>query len=547
MLPNAKMEQELESRKKHAIEFFMDKGVLVSPDLISRVSGGFNGEELYDFIKEKLKGDDFIFINSDIMDAANSLGRVDLNWHDMERARVLYEKGLNTKNYVHFIGTLMNSVSQTSEAAAGCAKVSDDAIDKTALKVSFSYEEDTKKKDVQDFVGYFNVRYSSLKRILENRQELQNTTSINRIHGKREKGSVSIIGLVMGKSLTKNGNYVLDVEDPTGCIKVLVNKNKPELYNFVKEMVLDEMIGISGVNGDNIIFANNIIMPDIPLNKEMKKSKDECYAVFLSDLHVGSKNFLPDSFNKFLSWINQEVGNDAQKDVASKVGYIFIIGDLVDGVGVYPDQDSDLDIKDIYEQYNECARFLSKIPKRIKMIICPGNHDAMRISEPQPVMYKDFAAALWQLPNTTLVSNPAIINIHSDKDFSGFDVLMYHGYSFDYFVANVDSIREQGGYNRADLIMKFLLQRRHLAPSHSSTLYLPDARKDCLVIDKIPDFFVTGHIHKAAAANYRNVTMICSSCWQSKTAFQEKVGHDPEPSRVPIVNLQTRQVKILRF
>ena len=70
---------------------------------------------------------------------------------------------------------------------------------------------------------------------------------------------------------------------------------------------------------------------------------------------------------------------------------------------------------------------------------------------------------------------------------------------------------------------------------------------DPLVINQVPDFFVSGHIHKAAAANYRNITLIAGSCWQSKTTFQEKVGHNPEPSRVPIVNLKTREVKILKF
>jgi len=91
------------------------------------------------------------------------------------------------------------------------------------------------------------------------------------------------------------------------------------------------------------------------------------------------------------------------------------------------------------------------------------------------------------------------------------------------------------------------LQRRHLAPTHKSTLYIPDVKRDPLVISSVPDFFLTGHIHKSSVSNYRNVTMICSSCWQSKTTFQEKVGHHPEPCRVPIINLQTREVKILKF
>ena len=340
---------------------------------------------------------------------------------------------------------------------------------------------------------------------------------------------------------------MLELEDPTGSIKVFVNKNKQGMFDQASDIVLDEVIGVVGVNGDKIVFANNLLWPDIPLNKELKKAKDEAYAVFLSDLHLGSDKFLEDEFNQFLSWINCEMGSDQHKEIAKKVKYIFIVGDLVDGLGVYPGQEDELIIKDIKEQYESCAKLLRKIPKHIPLIICSGNHDAMRIAEPQPVLYKDFAASIWELENAIIVSNPAMLNIHSSPTFPGFDVLLYHGYSFDYYVANVDSIRNNGGYNRADLLMKFLLQRRHLAPSYTSTLYIPDANQDPLIINKIPDFFITGHIHKSIAANYRNITLICGSCWQAKTPFQEKVGHNPEPARVPIVNLRTREIKILKF
>ena len=187
------------------------------------------------------------------------------------------------------------------------------------------------------------------------------------------------------------------------------------------------------------------------------------------------------------------------------------------------------------------------MPPNIKVLSCSGNHDAMRIAEPQPAFYKDFAKALWELPKTTIVSNPAMVNIHKTEKFPGFDVLLYHGYSFDYYVANVDTLRNNDGYNRGDLIMKFLLKRRHLSPTYGSTLYIPDANQDPLIITKIPELFITGHIHKSIAANYRNITTICGSCWQAKTPFQEKVGHNPEPARVPVVNLKTREIKILNF
>jgi DNA polymerase II small subunit len=171
----------------------------------------------------------------------------------------------------------------------------------------------------------------------------------------------------------------------------------------------------------------------------------------------------------------------------------------------------------------------------------------MRLAEPQLPIYEEYAQALYDLPNVLMVSNPAMLAIGVTETFPGLDVLLYHGYSFDYYIATVDEIRNNGGYDRADLVMKFMLRRRHLAPTHASCLYIPFPDHDPLIISKVPDIFATGHLHKVSVSNYRNVTLIGSSCWQGKTAFQEKMGHHPEPCRVPIINLQTREVKILRF
>ena|SRR3989344_4362827 len=194
-----------------------------------------------------------------------------------------------------------------------------------------------------------------------------------------------------------------------------------------------------------------------------------------------------------------------------------------------------------------CALLLSKIRKDIQLIICPGNHDAMRISEPQPPLYVEFAKQLYDMPNVTMVSNPSLVNIHSSENFSGFDVLLYHGYSFDYYISCLSNIRNNGGYSRADLVMNLLLKKRHLAPTHASSLYIPNPECDPLVIDKIPDIFLSAHIHKSNISKYNNILNVCCSCWQSKTTFQEKVGHTPDPSKVPVLNLKTQEIKVLKF
>ena len=463
------------------------------------------------------------------------LGSGEVNWTELERMKVMQEKGNNT-SYARAIDSLHSH--QNTPAAIQQPPYQ--------VKVISSYQEENVKRDVQDFVDYFNHRFKAIEKILKARQGMQANISIKHILRKKEKEQLALIGMVNGKDTTKNGNLMLTVEDPTGNIKVLVNKNKPELFRKASDIVMDEVIGVLGVNGENIVFANDLYWPDVP-SLEVKKCPDEVYAAFISDIHVGSTKFLPDDFDKFLKWINGEAGNDKQREIASKIRYLFISGDLVDGVGIYPNQEDELEIKDIYEQYRVCTDLLKKIPSHIKMIICPGNHDAVRLAEPQPLFTKTYSAPIYELQNTTIVSNPALVNIHSSEDFSGFNVLIYHGYSFDHYVAQVNSLRNQGGYDRADLIMRFLLQRRHLAPTHTSNQYVPDNKRDPLVIDSVPDFFISGHIHKSVSANYKGATLICGSCWQSKTAFQEKVGHHPEPSRVPVVNLQTREIKILKF
>ncbi len=512
------------NKKREIIGLLLKKGILVSPDFIDSL------DKITPIMETP---EDFMILSKEIESLVDE--KEGINWQELEKLRVLFEKGKNKKSYQDFVNFL-----KTDKSRELREKPTDGDI-----KIVFSYREESRKRSYEDFVSLFAARYNVLRSILQGRQELQDITSISRIKNRKERDKVSLIGLVQEKHITKNKNIILTVEDQTAAIKVLINKNRPETYESARDIVHDEVIGVSGFNGDNIVFANNFLWPDIP-EKPLKKTDEDAYAVFLSDLHVGSKNFLPEEFGRFIKWINQEAGSEEQKMLAGKVKYILIAGDLVDGVGIYPEQDAELKIDNIYKQYEECASLLKQIPQRIKIIVCPGNHDATRMSEPQPAFNEGVAAPVLALPNIIAVSNPSLLKIAVKDDFEGFDVLFYHGYSFDYYFANVDSIRQKGGYDRADLIMRFLLQRRHLAPAYASTLYLPET-KDHLVIEKVPDFFVTGHIHKTAVANYKNTTLISGSCWQSKTAFQEKVGHHPEPAKVPIVNLKTREVKILKF
>ena len=418
---------------------------------------------------------------------------------------------------------------------------------KPNVKILKNYTNEDKKIEVGDFVNYFKLRYKEIRGILQRRPELQDVISINRILNKKEKEKASFIGILSDKHETKNGNFILTFEDLTGKIKVIVSKNERELHELCKDIMLDEVLGVNGSLGKEIIFARSIIYPDLPLTKELKKSPDEVYAICTSDLHVGSTYFYKENFLKFIDWLNGNFGGEKQAEITKKVKYLFLCGDLTAGVGVYPKQEDELAIKDVYEQYKELAGLLGKIRKDIFIIACPGNHDSVRMSEPQPILSRNFAKPLFELQNIIFANNPGWINIHSSENFDGFTFLLYHGFSFFYYASNVESIRKSGGSARGDLIKKYLLQRRHLAPSHTSTLYFPDSRFDPLIIDIIPDFFVSGHLHQISNEDYRNVTMIGCGCWEKLTKYQEKTGSKSDPCKITLINLKNREIKVLNF
>ncbi|MBW6442662.1 metallophosphoesterase [Patescibacteria group bacterium] len=400
-----------------------------------------------------------------------------------------------------------------------------------------------KKIEVGDFVKNLRNRFSEMKEILQEHRDLNDLVSINKLSSQSKK--VSIIGMVSQKKVTKNKNLMFEVEDLTGKIKVIINQNKPEIYALAEEISLDTILGFSGFGDQNIFFVNNIILPDIsPLEK--KHSPIEEYALFIGDLHYGSKLFMEENFKKFIRYINGEVSN-TNLDQIKKIKYLFILGDVVAGVGNYPSQQKDLYVEDIEEQFQGLANLLGKIRKDIQIIISPGNHDGVRLMEPQPPLDEKYAWPLYNLKNLIFTPNPSYVNIGADKrlNFSGFDVLTYHGFSYAYYANNIPSLIEKG-LNAPDKIMIYLLKNRHLAPTNSSVQYFPH-KIDELLIKKVPDIFVSGHTHKMEVSSYKGVLIISTSTWEQETSYNKRKGNTPDFCKVPMLNTKTRSIKILDF
>jgi DNA polymerase II small subunit len=79
--------------------------------------------------------------------------------------------------------------------------------------------------------------------------------------------------------------------------------------------------------------------------------------------------------------------------------------------------------------------------------------------------------------------------------------------------------------------------RTPIAPEH----------KDYLVIDKIPDIFVTGHGHSTGMSSYHGITLINASAWQSQTNYQKMHNFIPDPAKATIFNLKTGRADIMDF
>lgn len=403
----------------------------------------------------------------------------------------------NLKNFSNEFSESMKNLFGKEEIKAEVPEIKEEVKEVEILE---EYDFKTKKITVEDFVKYYRDRYVFLKELLQERH-LEGLCSIGKLSGQQRQ--VTIIGMVYDKRVTKNKNVILELEDLTGRVSVLIRQSNQDLIEKARDLIFDEVIAIQGTGSNEIVFANDIIYMDVM--KELKKAPEEIYAAFIADTHVGSAKFLESNFLRFIDWLNGEIGSDKQKELAKKIRYLFILGDNIDGVGVYPKQEPELIMKDIYIQYKYLSDMLKKIRKDIIIILCAGGkHDSVCHVEPQPKIPKDIAPGLYEMENLIMTTNPSYVRIAQSKTFSGIDVLIYHGDSFDYYMDRVESLRLINSKMKPDMIMHFLLKKRHLAPSHTSTAYHP-SEQDFLAIKKVPDVFVAGHIHKSGVSRYNGV------------------------------------------
>ena len=385
-------------------------------------------------------------------------------------------------------------------------------------------EKITSAEGVEGYGALFASRFKKLKQIMSDRPESKKVREIVSVKSiTKTDDELFVWGLISDRKSNRNITKIT-LEDPTGSMEVVVFEG--DLKDTADTLLMDQFVMLRIIPAKNGgFFAKEILLPDIP-EHTTNRSKTETYAVFLSDLHVGSKYFMEQELEDFINWVS------SADPIARKIRFIIIGGDLIEGVGVFPNQDKTLNQFTTESQLQKSFEVLDKIPKHIKVFLISGNHDAGRKALPQPAIPKMYNSELWDRENFFMLGNPSTVSLNGVK------ILMYHGQSIDDVVRTTPGV----SYDKPAAVMRHFLKARHLSPIYGSRTPIAPETEDMMVIDDVPDIFHSGHVHFVGLDMYKGVLIINSGAWQRQTDFQESVGITPTPGMAIIVNLQTMKV-----
>jgi DNA polymerase II small subunit len=376
---------------------------------------------------------------------------------------------------------------------------------------------------IDSYEVLFRSRYRALHRLLRGRPSLPDLRPIRDL--RPVDGGASVVGMVRDiRETSKRHHLIVTLDDETGSLETLVPKDSAGAR---LPFLPDEVVGLKlqfGRELGKIPVAVAVERPDVPAERALGRSPRGRRAIFLSDLHIGSRSFLAESWARLVDFLHER---GPHPELARSIDYVVVAGDLVDGIGIYPRQERDLAILDIVEQYHELGRRLAELPRRLTIVVVPGNHDAVCPAEPQPPLPTVLVECL--PGNVHALSNPSTFAL------DGVVIEAYHGRSFDDLIPALPG----SSYSRPTEVMRRMLQMRHLGPIYGDRTPLAPLARDGLVIDPAPDILVTGHLHTYGVDRYRGVLMMNVSAWQAETEYQRMRNIVPVPSRAAIVDLST--------
>ena len=391
---------------------------------------------------------------------------------------------------------------------------------------------------IEDFLNVQLDKYQKLKAILEKRPEGTSLLDINLINKLENEAEVQFVGMVIEKRVTGTKNLIIQLEDPTGRLTVLVLQKNEQLYKKMQHLLEDHVVIVEGflkINPERksrIIIVNNVIFPDTPNTHNVAYPNEDVSICLISDTHFGSVDWMEKVWLKFVDYLNCRVGSDKQIEEAGKIKYLCIAGDLVDGIGIFPNQDKRLAIKSIYKQYEVVAEYFKDIPDYISILITPGDHDAVHKAVPNDAIPKYIATDLYSDPKVKMLGGPALVELH------GIKTQLFHGTSLIKMKMSIPG----ASFDRAQDLMKELIRARHLAPTFGKGMELMPTEKDWLVLDTLPDILHTGHLHKNGLGWYKGILMVNSGTFQAQTDYMANNGIDPDFGKPTIINIKNQKM-----
>ncbi len=380
------------------------------------------------------------------------------------------------------------------------------------------------------YSALFQSRYRELARMMRGRPELVNLRPIRELRA--SEGTASVLGIVREVRATAKHHLIVTLDDETGSVSVLLPRDSAGARTTV---LGDEVLGVRlelPRERGRLPRVTAVERPEVPVSRPVRRAATHRRAMFLSDLHVGSRSFLAEEWGRLAEFLH---GRGPMPEVAASIDHVVVAGDLVDGIGVYPRQERDLAIADVVEQYAELGRRLAELPERLTIVVVPGNHDAVCPAEPQPALPESLRARL--PPNVRSLANPSTFALE------GVVVCAYHGRSFDDLIPALPGTN----YARPTDVMRRMLSMRHLAPIYGDRTPLAPLPRDGLVIDPAPDILVTGHAHTYGVDRYRGVLLLNASTWQAETEYQRMRNITPVAARAAVVDLADLELLSLDF
>ena len=388
-----------------------------------------------------------------------------------------------------------------------------------------------------NIVNLFSERFEELSKILRFEWGFHSVGKIREIRKNRstfKQKNINLIGMVCDVRRTKSGGRMLEMEDKTGRMSVFVPKEHPAIDTLLP----DDVIGITGKYmraGEDFFIASRVQYPEVAdYQNRGGDDFDPVSVAFTSDVHFGSKYHLTKEWGRMMDWLNSE------HTVAKNIKYLVCSGDMADGIGVYPGQDNNLSITDVYDQYEYCARQFDLLPDHITPIMLPGNHDVVRPAEPQPVLESEIQK---MFSDCVHMGNPARISLNHGGESDPFEILSYHGKGIDDMVPRMAHVT----YEKPAEAMKEMLKKRHLAPMWGERNALSPEETDQMVINRKPDLMVTGHTHAHQMEWYRGTPLVVSSTFQGQSDFMRMLGYKPKMGYLSVYNLQNREMKCVGF